>query len=319
MREFSNVPSGSDHGPLHLLTVGGGRRREGSSPTGIVVRALARQLLAAGGRVRVLAEPAQAHAWPAECEVVEGSIASPADCESASSGVSTLFLADADPATVPQVLQAGNIPRVRRLVLLSSHGPEYEQMYPTETWFWLAIERAVQDSGIPATIIRPSAVMGAMLEGSYPATGSGWRETIRTCGTVWEPYGGEGYYPFIHEEDLAAVAAAGLLGNEYTGLILEAVGLPVSTRERVACLAAALDREIDLVALTEAEARQRWHAQGWPVSAIDVTLYALQEYAARLTELTQWTLDQRPTVAEIIGRPPRTFEDWAMENSDEFR
>ncbi|WP_280457263.1 SDR family oxidoreductase [Nocardia carnea] len=319
MRGISNVSAGSGQGPLHLLTVGNGGRREGSSPTGIVGRALARRLLAGGGRVRVLAEPAQAGGWPPHCEIVEGSVASPADVESVSSGVSTLFLADADPASAAEVLQAGDIPRIRRLVLLSSHGPEYEENYPPETWFWLAIEHAVRNSGIPATIIRPSAVMGAMLAGTYPATGFGWRETIETAGTVWEPYGAAGCYPFIHEEDLAAVAAAGLLGDEYTGMVLEAVGLPVSTGDRVACLAAALGREIDLVALTEAEARQRWRAQGWPDSAVDVTLYALQEYAARTAELTQWTLDQRPSVAAIIGRPPRTFQDWVADNLDEFR
>ena len=36
--------------------------------------------------------------------------------------------------------------------------------------------------------------------------------------------------------------------------------------------------------------------------------------ATRLEELTQWTRDQRPTVAEIIGRVPLTYADWATEN-----
>lgn len=33
-----------------------------------------------------------------------------------------------------------------------------------------------------------------------------------------------------------------------------------------------------------------------------------------LDELTQWTRDQRPTVAEIIARLTLTYTDWATEN-----
>ena len=73
---------------------------------------------------------------------------------------------------------------------------------------WLAIEKAVERSGIAWTHIRPSAVMGAVLEGTYPATGSDWPETIPADGVVREAFLNEGHYPFIHEEDLAAVAAA---------------------------------------------------------------------------------------------------------------
>jgi uncharacterized protein YbjT (DUF2867 family) len=60
---------------------------------------------------------------------------------------------------------------VQRIVLLSSHGPEYEQAYPDETWFWLAVEKGVQHSGIPATVIRPSAVMGSMISRPNCLTG----------------------------------------------------------------------------------------------------------------------------------------------------
>ncbi|MGC4832415.1 hypothetical protein ACLQ3G_30085, partial [Micromonospora arida] len=47
---------------------------------------------------------------------------------------------------------------------------------------------------------------------------------------------------------------------------------------------------------------------------------ALAQTSTRaLAELTEWTLTQRPSVAEIIGRPPRTYDDWAVENADLFR
>ncbi|HEX8487919.1 MAG TPA: NAD(P)H-binding protein [Propionibacteriaceae bacterium] len=304
---------------MHLLTVVAPRRREGSSPTGIVGRSLARQLIAAGDRVRVLAEPEMCHDWPSSVEVVRGSVASPAGSAPAWLGVETLFLAGADPETVPEVLAFAVASQLQRIVLLSSHGPEYEEAYPPDTWYWLAIERAVQQSGIPTTVVRPSAVMGSMIEGTYPATGSDWPESIRTEGVVREPFAREGHYPFIHEEDLAAVAAAALRSDAYVGQVLEAVGPPLSTRSRVDSIAAAIGRTIDLLEVTPELARTSWRERGWPDGAIEVTLYALEEYGARRAELARWTLDQRPTVSDIIGRRPRSYNDWAKEHCHLFR
>jgi uncharacterized protein YbjT (DUF2867 family) len=320
MRGVRGVNS-ADVGPgrSHLLTVVAASKREGSSPTGAVGRSLARQLVAAGDRVRVLAEPCQCQDWPASVEVTEGSVASPTSQDSVWSEAETLFLAGAHPATVAELLRIAREARVQRIVLLSSHGPEYEEAYPPETWFWLAIEKAVRRSGIPATVIRPSAVMGSMIEGTYPATGSGWPEMIKTAGAVWEPFATTGHYPFIHEDDLAAVAAAALRDGVGEGHILEAVGPPVSTRSRVAGIEEALGQAIQLRGLSSEEARARWRQDGWPDGAIDVTLYALEQYGTRLDELIQWTRDQRPTVAEVIGRVPRSYADWAKENVGMFR
>ncbi|GHC98004.1 hypothetical protein GCM10010313_06200 [Streptomyces violarus] len=50
--------------------------------------------------------------------------------------------------------------------------------------------------------------------------------------------------------------------------------------------------DIDTVDLAVEENRATWRRHGWPDGAIDVTLYALEEYGARFAELVQWTLDQ---------------------------
>ncbi|MEV4946501.1 NAD(P)H-binding protein [Streptomyces sp. NPDC053755] len=302
-----------------LLTVVAPRRDEGNSPTGIVGRCLARQLLATGRRVRVMAEPDQCGGWPDTVHVVEGSITRPLECARAFDGVEAVFLAGAHPSTVQDALTLARNAAARKVVLLSSHGPEYEEANPPETWFWLAIEKAVEHSGLAWTHIRPSAVMGAVIEGTYPATGSDWPETVRADGVVREAFLDQGHYPFIHEEDLAAVVAAALLRDDHTGTVVEAVGPPLSTRSRIKSIAAALGRDIGTVDLAADESRANWRRRGWPDGAIDVTLYALEEYGARFAELLQWTLDQRPSVRDIIGRPPRTFDDWVSENIDSFR
>ncbi|MFD7631316.1 SDR family oxidoreductase [Streptomyces sp. NPDC059851] len=143
---------------LHLLTAVSPRKGAGCSPTGTVGRRLARQLASAGERVRVLAEPDQLHDWPAGTEVVEGSVTRPLEYTEVFDGVDAVFLAGAVPATVQELLDTARDAGVRRIVVLSSHGPEYEEAYPPETWFWLAIERAVERSGMAWTHIRPSAV-----------------------------------------------------------------------------------------------------------------------------------------------------------------
>ncbi|MFD9969037.1 SDR family oxidoreductase [Streptomyces sp. NPDC059011] len=302
-----------------LLTVVSPRRDEGNSPTGIVGRCLARQLLALGRPVRVVAEPDQCGGWPDTVDVVEGSVTRPLECARAFDGVEAVFLAGALPSTVRDALALARAARTGRVVLLSSHGPEYEKAHPPETWFWLAVEQAVERSGIAWTHIRPSAVMGAVLEGTYPATGSDWPDSVRSDGTVREAFLDRGHYPFIHEEDLAAVVAAALIRSDYTGTVIEAVGQPLSTRSRVRSIATALGRDIDTVDLTADESRAIWRRRGWPDGAIDVTLYALEEYGTRFAELVQWTVAQRPSVQDIIGRPPRTYDDWVRENIDVFR
>ncbi|MFD0268716.1 NAD(P)H-binding protein [Streptomyces sp. NPDC127106] len=310
----------TSRGRLHLLTAVSPRKGAGSSPTGIVGRCLARQLAATGDRVRVLAESDQLHDWPVGTEVVEGSVSRhPSKYAEAFDGVDAVFLAGAVPATVGAVLDTARDAGVRRIVVLSSHGPEYEEAYPPETWFWLAVERAVERSGMEWTHIRPSAVMGAVIEGTYPATGSDWPDTIRTGGVVREAFLNGGHYPFIHEEDLAAVAAAALCADDHVGRIVEAVGPPLGTRARVASIARAVGRGIAAVETTPDESREAWRRRGWPDDGIDVTLYALQEYGARLAELTRWTLAQRPSVHEITGRRPRSFDAWAREHAHFFR
>jgi len=268
--------------------------------------------------VRVLAEPEQLDGWPGAAEVICGSITRPEEAASAFRGVSRVFLAGAAAQTVGTIVEEAVDAGIERIVVLSSHGPEFEAHYPPETWFWLAIEKAVENSGIAWAHIRPSAVMGAPLEGTYPATGSDWPETIRNERCVREAYLDNGYYPFIHEADLAGVAVAALLRSDLTGRVLEAVGLPLSTRSRIAAIENALGQRIKQEHRSPDASRAAWLAQGWPASAVDVTLYGLEVYGSQLLEQTEWTLRQSPSLEELLGRKPSSFEQWAQDHAQSF-
>jgi uncharacterized protein YbjT (DUF2867 family) len=306
-------------GIMILITVVPPNKGEGTSPTELVGRCLVNQLLKAGKKVRVLAGGQQVHNWPEGVQIVNGNIAHSVESHEVFQGIERVFLAGANAKTIKEYLVLAKRANVQRFVVLSSHGPEYEINYPPETWFWLAIEKAVEQSGMEWTHIRPSAVMGGMFEGSYPATGSGWQESIRKEGIVREPYINTGYYPFIHEDDLAAVASAALLEDKYLGKILEAVNVPISTMERVHLISKAIGREILTEELTPDQARKHWRSQGWPDETIEVTLYALEEYGKHPDKYIKWTVEQRPSVEQMIGRPVRTYGQWVAEHVNKFK
>lgn len=92
MGELQRIKSTPEAGELWLLTVVSARKDAGSSPTGIVGRSLARDLLAVGDRVRVIVEPDQFGDWPDAVEVVEGAITRPLECAEAFNGVDGIFL-----------------------------------------------------------------------------------------------------------------------------------------------------------------------------------------------------------------------------------
>jgi uncharacterized protein YbjT (DUF2867 family) len=86
---------------------------------------------------------------------------------------------------------------------------------------------------------------------------------------------------------------------------------PLTIRERIATIAAALGREVTLDELTDAQARERWRAAGHSEQLIEL--------------LASWHSDPPPaartavdTVERVTGRPPRTFAQWADEHAAAF-
>ena len=253
--------------------------------TGKAGGATMRALLERGAEVRALVRDPDRAALPPEVEVVQGDLSDPG---AAFTGVdaASLITEFADPGVVALVESAG----VRRVALLWAGYVD-------------PVERAFADSAVEWTALHAGAFLGNTLA---------WADGVRARRGVAEPFV-DLAETMVHEADVGAVTAAVLLEDGHAGRTYELTGRePISVRDRVTALARALGRPVGLVELTEAEARQRWLADGHAPELVDVLAAWPQRPVAEATRVS-------PDVERVLGRPPLTFADWIPEHLDAFR
>lgn len=264
--------------------------------TGTVGRNIVEQLAADGYAVRALTRnPAKAN-FPAGVEVVAGDLTDPETLIPALEGITALHLITFGGGDYAP-LQTGEAIRdlakkagVKRITVLSGGQRS-------------GVEDALDAGDIPWTLIQPVEFMSNMKE---------WAESIRAEGVVREPYANR-RSAIVHEADIAAVAAAALVKDGYGDKTLTVTGGEVLTPpQMVAAIGKAIGRDVQFIELTEAQARERWQAQGYPEEVIQFFMWA----HGNTPEIGYTVV---PTVQELTGRPPRTFAQWAVENADIFR
>src|SRR3989475_2982572 len=167
------------------------------------------------------------------------------------------------------------------------------------------VERALQESGIPWTILRPHGFMQNFLDIAPTIAREG---RIRSAS-------GDGKIPFIDARDIAAVAAAALTapgheGKKYVLTGPEALGYGDVAR----IIGKAVGRPVEYVAESPEEARERLVRAGAPLWAIDsmLALSAYQRAGGPTAEISK-------TVEEILGRPPPTFARFVHDYASGFR
>ncbi len=225
------------------------------------------------------------HDRGADIEVVTGRLPDPGP---AWDGVDAAFILAgfADPDTARLAEKAG----VRRVALLWGGyvGP---------------VEEAFAATDLEWTSLRPVSFLGNT---------SVWADDIRELGAVAEPFV-DVAETMVHEADVGAVAAAVLLEDGHAGRAYDLTGPePVSVRDRVDALAAALGKPLELVELSEAEARARWRAEGYDAELVDALVAWQQRPVDEATRVS-------PDVERVLGRPPLTLADWVSANTDHFR
>jgi uncharacterized protein YbjT (DUF2867 family) len=273
--------------------------------TGNVGRNVVELLLAAGAPVRATSRNPKTAELPAGVDVRAGDLDDPGSFGDALSGVEKLFLFP-NPSGVAGFLHLARACGVKHVVLLSSAAvSEPGGTAGPIGLMHLSVERAVEDSGLARTVLRPGAFASNVLQ---------WAPAVREGGEVRVPYAESTVSP-IHERDIAAVAVQALLTDGHEGATYELTGPESMTQRRqVELIAAAIGRPVTVVDLVgdaaRAQLEDQYGAFGVPglVDSVLGTYRASVGTAAPVTD----------TVARVTGRPPTAFADWALEHRTAF-
>lgn len=269
--------------------------------TGNVGAELVRALSTAGEKVRALTRGARPPALPSGVEAVTGDLNTPESLRAGLAGVRGVFLLPGYPE-MPEVLAEIRRAGVERVVLLSGGSAGSGDTSNAITRYMIVSESAVLDSGLPWTILRPSAFMSNALRWAPQLTvGDVVRAPFATVRTATiDPY------------DIAAVAEHALLRDGHEGRIYQPTGPDsVLPADQVRILAAVLGRDLRFEAQPDHEARQEM-TKTTPPEYVDAFF---DFYVAGSLDESQ----VRTTVHDLTGRAARTFEQWATVHADAFR
>ncbi|MFD9946323.1 SDR family oxidoreductase [Nonomuraea sp. NPDC059023] len=280
--------------------------------TGNVGRLVTKGLVDAGVEVRALTrDPARAH-LPDGTEVVAGDLTRPRTVQPAMAGVDRMYLFP-EPTTAREVVALAARAGVRRVVVLSSGAVTGGY----DTTFHLPVERAVEESGLEWTHVRPGEFAANKL--------SLWGPSIRAERVVRDAHPDAGWFP-VHEQDIADVALAALLEDGHTGKVYDVNGPElINLRDQVRAIAAAIGEEIRFEELSPAEARKVYLAQGGFAAEAADFLLGFTDYAgnpadpAEVADFDPAQFGPLPTAEVVTGRPPRTFAQWAHDHAADFR
>lgn len=270
--------------------------------TGNIGSALLRELHACGaGPLRGLTRDAKRATFPGGVEAVEGDFAEPESLQPALDGVRSLFLV---PRLGPdaEIIEAARLAGVEHVVLVSSitvqtHpylGPAGEN---------LAVELLLRDSGLAWTILRPT---------QFASNALMWAASIRDHETVRAPYA-DIALPTIHPADIASVGRVALTEPGHKERTYALTGPePVTARQQVEAIAAAIGRNVPFVEIS----RQEAYAQMAAVFGDEAADAVLDVTGGDVNDELRAVRD---TVARITGSQARTFRQWAEEKADLFR
>ncbi|MFV2179239.1 NAD(P)H-binding protein [Actinomadura sp. LOL_016] len=266
--------------------------------TGNVGRHVVGELLCAGAKVRALSRDPASARLPAEVEVAR-TADMPLD------GVTAIFL---NPAAfwgglgdlLPRAAEHG----VRRVVMLSSAAALDPDPANELAAHHLAIEGAVEESGLEWTFVRP---------GEFASNALGWRDAIRAGRPVREPYAAGRTAP-IHERDVAAVAGRALLTDALLGARPVLSGPEALTSpDKVRVIGDATGLPASFEEITPEEAREEMLARPYMREGLVDVLLRLR------AESVGGAVEPGGEVERITGRPARTFADWAADHAGDFR
>ncbi|MEU2036955.1 NAD(P)H-binding protein [Nocardia amamiensis] len=268
--------------------------------TGNVGAELVRTLSERDEQVRALVRDPAVAAFAPGVEAVTGDLNRPETLTDALDGVHGLFLLPGY-NDLPDLLERAKKAGVRRVALLSGGSAALQDMDNAVSRYMTLSEQAVRESELSWTFLRPRSFMSNALR---------WLPQLAVGDIVRVQFPGV-RVGAIDPADIAAVAATALTDGGLDGQILELTG-PQALRpaDQIAVLAAVLDRPLVTHDLSDEETEAELAAT-MPREYVDAFLQFFVDGA--LDEATLY-----PTVEQVTGRRPRTFEQWANAHAEEF-
>jgi len=233
-------------------------------------------------------------------DIFTGDIADSGSLRAALEGIDALFLVNTGPHIPVRDEVAANAAKsagVKHVVKLSSL--DVEQGLAIGAWHERG-EAAVRASGVPFTFVQPTGFMSNLLK---------WAPSIKAEGVVRSSTG-DGRRPFIHSDDIAAVAAKALTTRAYDGESLSITGPEaLSFAEVTARIGAAIGRPLIFQQISDEEARQRY-------SRISGSAEETEAHVALWRAIREGRLATvNNNVQRILGRKPIALDQWLTENA----
>ncbi len=282
--------------------------------TGTIGSKVVRRLAEQGAQVHALVRDVKKAAFLPGVTVVQGDLTDLDSMRAALQDIHTLFLLNAVvPDETTQALVTLDLAReagIQRLVYFSVFKSALYTDVPHFTGK-RAVERAIDDKGIAATVLRPAY---------FFQNDTRLREAILDNGVYPMPIGDIGL-AMVDARDIAEIAANELLRRERASgplpaNMIEIVGPSVLTGAAAAGIwADALARDVSYAGddLDAFEQAFKKFAPGWMARDMRIMMRAFQQYGMMPGENTI------PILETLLNRPLRSYADFARETAEEWR
>jgi uncharacterized protein YbjT (DUF2867 family) len=271
--------------------------------TGTIGREVVKQLVDAGHRVRAaVRDPGKAATIGRGVEIVQADLAKPDTLAAACAGADNAFVLSNGPgiALEPNAYSAAKAAGIRHVVRISAQEIEFPELAATPLGQWhLEADRRLHQAGVAWTLLRPSFFSSNMF---FPFI------LDRREGAAFLPTG-DGREAPIDPRDIAAAAVMTLTTPGHEGEVYVLTGPKLlSFAEMMEKLSFAIGRPFEHVDLTSTEAHKRLMAAGIPPVVAESLLGHFAAIKAGRAYVTS-------TLARLLGRPPRSFDDWVRDNT----
>ncbi len=270
--------------------------------TGSIGKEVLAGLLAAGETARASSRNPKAGDFPAGVEVVRADLGDPGSFAPLLAGVQKVFLY-ANPQAPEEFTAAAKEAGVTQVVLLSSNSvlfPDAENNPIAK--MHLKVERALEESGLDWTFVRPG----------YLATNTLRWTSIRTERVLRTAFP-DGSACLVHERDVASVAVRALTDDAHRNQAYLVPGAgPLTVREQVAAIAEALGEAVRLEEVDVATYRAELIEQ-IPENLADRVI----QFKGQIPQVpVEVRVDAVP---QLLGRPALSYAEWAKDHVADFR